>query len=133
MFETSGNSQRLTAGEVLRRHKDEELPEFSEIPLYDVNQVGSFGDQPIHVACIRGSLDEIAALIHGGADVDATGERGDTPLHHAVGQGHIAVVKALLEYGASRNKRNDLAMTALDLAKLNGRNDIAELLGKDRD
>ena len=133
MFETSGNSQRLTAGEVLRRYKDEELPEFSEIPLNDVNQVGNFGDQPIHVACIRGSLDEIAALIHGGADVDATGERGDTPLHHAVGQGHIAVVKALLEYGASRNKRNDLAMTALDLAKLNGRNDIAELLGKDRD
>jgi ankyrin repeat protein len=39
----------------------------------------------------------------------------------------------LLEYGASRNKRNNLAMTALDLAELNGRNDIAKLPGKDRD
>lgn len=67
------------------------------------------------------------------ADIDATGELGNTPLHHAVGQGHIALVKALLEYGASRNKRNNFAMTALDLAKLNGRNDIAKLLGKDRD
>jgi ankyrin repeat protein len=133
MFEIRKSSQHLTADEVLRRYKDEELPEFCEITLHDVNQAGNFGDRPIHVACIRGSLDEIAALVHGGADVDATGERDYTPLHHAVAQGHIAVVKALLEYGASRNKRNDIAMTALDLAKLNGRNEIAELLGNDRD
>jgi hypothetical protein len=75
MLETSGNSQRLNAADVLRRYKDEELPEFCEIPLHDVNQAGNFGDRPIHVASIRGSLDEIAALVHGGADVDATGER----------------------------------------------------------
>jgi ankyrin repeat protein len=133
MLETSGNSQPLTAVEVLRRYKDEELPEFCEIPPHDVNRAGNFGDRPIHVASNPGSLDEIAALVHGGADVDATGERGDTPLHHAVAQGHVAVVEALLEYGASRSQRNNLAMTALDPAKLNGRNDIAKLLGKDRD
>jgi len=62
-----------------------------------VNQAGNFGDRPIHVACIRGDLEEIGALVHEGADVNATGELGNTPLHEAVGQGHIGVVKALLE------------------------------------
>jgi uncharacterized protein len=131
MVEMSDSSERLTAKEVLRRYKDEELPEFCEIPLKDVNQVGNFGDRPIHVACIRGNLEEIAALVRDGADVNAPGELGNTPLHEAVGQGHIGVVKALLKYGASRNQKNEDGMTALDIAKLNEKSDIARLLGED--
>jgi ankyrin repeat protein len=131
MVEMSDSSDRLTAADVLRRYKDEELPEFCEIPLHDVNQAGNFGDRPIHVACIRGDLEEIAALVHEGADVNATGELGNTPLHEAVDQGHIDVVKALLEYGASRNKSNNLGMTAFEIAKQQGRIDIARLLGEE--
>ena len=131
MVEMSGSSGRLTAADVLRRYKDEELPEFCEIPLHDVNQTGNFGDRPIHVACSRGNLEEIAALVHEGADVNAIGELGTTPLHEAVGQGHIGAVKALLEYGASHNKSNDFGMTAFDIAKEQGRIDIARLLGEE--
>jgi hypothetical protein len=50
--------KRLTAAEVLKRYTDEELPEFVGIELNDVNEVGLFGDTPLHVAAIRGDLDE---------------------------------------------------------------------------
>jgi uncharacterized protein len=77
------NPRRLTAADVLRRYKDEDLPAFSEVPLRDVNQVGNFGERPLHVASTRGSIEEIAALIEGGAEINAPGELGNTPLHEA--------------------------------------------------
>ena len=64
----------------------EELPEFVGVPLDHVNQAGIFGDTPLHVAAMRGDLDEVAALLDGGAEVNARGELGDTALHLAVGQ-----------------------------------------------
>jgi uncharacterized protein len=117
-----------TAEAVLRRYKDEELPEFSEVALEDVNQVGNFGDRPLHVACVRGNLEEVAALLEGGADVNAAGELGNRPLHEAVSQGHLTVVRFLLDHGASVHEMNDEQMTALDIAKLRGRHDIADIL-----
>jgi hypothetical protein len=38
-------SGQLTAADVLRRYKEEDLPAFCEIHLEDVNQVGNFGDR----------------------------------------------------------------------------------------
>ena len=91
----------LAATDVLKRYRDEQLPEFSEIPLEDVNQVGNFGNSPLHIACVRGSLPEVQALLEAGADVNAAGELSNTPLHEAAGQGHIEVVRLLLAAGAS--------------------------------
>jgi len=119
---------QITAKAVLSRYKDEELPEFSGVALEDVNQAGNFGDRPLHVACVRGNLEEIAALLEGGADVNAAGELGNRPLHEAVSQEHVAVVQFLLDHGASVQEMNDERMTALDLARLRGRQDIVELL-----
>jgi len=63
----------MNADDVLKRYKDEDLPDFSGIELSDVNQAGIFGDAPIHVAAIRGRTDEITALLDGGADANASG------------------------------------------------------------
>ena len=49
----------LTAPDVLRRYKDEDLPEFGGIELEDVNQRGNTGDCPLLVACYRGVFEEI--------------------------------------------------------------------------
>lgn len=120
--------QQLTAADVLRKYKEEELPAFVGVPLENVNQVGNFGEGPLDVAAVRGNLDEIIALVDGGADLNARGELGNTALHEAVSQGHLEAVKFLLNRGASRSVKNDFGETPLDLANLHGRKEIAHLL-----
>jgi hypothetical protein len=48
------NSRGPSATDVLRKYNDESLPDFCE-PLTDVNQVGTFGNRPIHLASIGGT------------------------------------------------------------------------------
>jgi len=122
------NAHRFTAADVLRRYREEELSEFAEIQLEDVNQVGNFGNRPIHVAATRGSTEELIALITGGADVNARGEHGSTPLHDAAGHEHEEAVKVLLKYGASPMEKNDWGQTAVDVALMHGRKEIADLM-----
>ena len=107
----------LTAAQVLRRYKDEDLPAFSGMDLKDVNQVGLFGEHPLDVAACRGSVEEIAALLEAGANVNSHGELGNTPLHEAVSQNHLAAIQFLVEHGASLTARNNDGKTPLALAK----------------
>ena len=120
---------RLTASDVLRRYKDEDLPAFCEIQLEDVNQIGNFGERPLHVACARGFVEEIAALIEGGAEVNAPGELGNTPLHEAVSQGHMEPIRFLLDHGACLTE-NEFGQTPLDIARSTKRFEVAALLEK---
>jgi ankyrin repeat protein len=118
----------MTAIEVLRRYKDEDLPAFVGIPLEDVNQIGNSGDRPLHVACIRGNMEEIRALVKAGADVNAQGEMANTPLHECVGQGHYIAAQFLLACGASPELKNEWGDTPVDVARLKGSEDIIKLL-----
>jgi uncharacterized protein len=115
--------------EVLHRYREEELPEFLGIPLEDVNQAGNSGDRPFHVATFRGSMDEIAALVAGGADVNAIGDLGNTPLHEAAARGDLNAVEFLLAKGASPDKKNEFDESVIDVARSQGDSEIARLLG----
>ena len=119
---------KLSADAVLRRYREEDLPEFSGIDLLSVEQTGNFGNRPIHVACIRGDMDEINALIDGGADIHALGELGNTSLHEAVGQNNFEIVKLILCLGGDLTVKNYFGDTALDIAINNNRQDIIGLL-----
>ena len=121
-------SRRLTAVEVLQRYMDECLPAFCDRPLLDVNQAGCFGERPLDVAACRGDIEEMMALLEGGADVSGEGELGNTPLHEAVGQNHLEAVKLLFYHGASTNKKNGLGQTAIDIARMHARDEIVKLL-----
>jgi uncharacterized protein len=118
----------MTASEVLKRYKDEDLPAFCDVDLTDVNQVGLFGERPLDIAAVRGSIEELTALLDAGAEVNAPGECGNTPLHEAVSQGHFAVAKLLLEFGATTEMRNEFGQTPLDIARMHNRGDLAALL-----
>lgn len=118
----------LTVAEVLRRYKDEDLPAFCEISLEDVNQIGNFGERPLHVAASRGNMEEITALVNAGAQINAPGELGNTPLHEAVGQAHIPAIQFLLDHGASPDVENEFGDTPVDKARSANRNDIVEIL-----
>lgn len=55
----------------------------------------------LHLACIAGDLDEVRALIEGGAQVNAVFQGDNTlPLHYAAIQGNPDVIRLLLENGA---------------------------------
>jgi len=58
----SDSTPELTAIDVLRRYVDEDQPEFCGIALVRVNQEGNFGNRPLHVAAVRGLVDEVLAL-----------------------------------------------------------------------
>jgi uncharacterized protein len=120
-------SLNTTVAKVLRRYNNESLPDFCE-PLTDVNQAGTFGNRPIHLACYRGDLDDIAALVKAGLDVNAAGDLGSTPLHEAIEWGHVPAVRFLLVHGAKRSLRNEFGQTPLDVANLKGHEGIAEIL-----
>jgi hypothetical protein len=104
---------RVNAQEVLRRYMDEDLPAFCGMELTEVNQRGRCGERPLDVAACRGDLDEMLALLEGGAYIDAPGEHGNTALHEAAAHGHAAAVKLLLDFGARQDLKNDWGKTAM--------------------
>ena len=123
-----GEGRRLSAAEVLKRYKDDDLRAFCGIDLTDVNQVGLLGERPLDVAATRADIEEIYTLLKGGADVNAAGELGSTALHEAVSQGHVSAVTILLEFGARIDLRNDFGDTALDVARSRNREELVALL-----
>jgi uncharacterized protein len=124
---SDSNPRKLTAADVLARYNDERWPDFCG-PLTDVNQAGTFGNRPLHLASYHGDMEAIEALVEGGADVNAIGDMGSTPLHEAIETRHFEAVKFLLEHGARIDIRNEFGRAALDEADLHWHTDIIALL-----
>jgi ankyrin repeat protein len=127
----ANQDSRLTAEDVLRRYREEDLPAFCGSALENVNQRGLFGEYPLDVAATRAALDEVLALLDGGAEIDAHGEHGNTALHEAVDQGHAEVVRVLLDRGASPTEKNDDGMLPIEIAKMYNRSDLIGLLQRE--
>ena len=77
----------------------------------------AFGNPPLCAAAKRGALDEMRALLEGGADVNVRGLLRCTPLILAVAEGHLEAVSLLLQHGAQVDLTNQYGDTALDRAK----------------
>jgi ankyrin repeat protein len=119
---------KLTAEDVLKRYMEERLPEFLGERLLDVNQKGRYGNTPLDVAATRGSMEEVIALLDGGADPNLTCEKGVTPLHDAVGQNHPHIVRLLLARGASPDVRADFGGTPREWAVRRSLKDIIDII-----
>lgn len=95
-----------------------QLPSFLGTTLCDVNQRGNFNETPLHIATVRGDIDEIKLLIKNGADINAQGENGYTPIHEAIEQQNSEVSKYLIDIGANCHIKNNDGYTALEFAEI---------------
>jgi ankyrin repeat protein len=91
--------------------------DFDMLELQGVNDRGSLGNTPLHIAAVRGDAPAINCLLDHGAAIDAIGEFGETALHVAVQMRHPEAVETLLARGASRDIENALGKTPLELAR----------------
>ena len=90
--------------------------EFVGDDLNDIEQIGAFGSQVIHLASFANQCKDIAALVQGGADNNALGDLGLRPLHYAVLGGAIDAVRFLLQSGADVHNENEFGETPAQMA-----------------
>lgn len=93
----------------------------------------SDGANALHVAVECNHLALVKFLLDKGFDVERKDLKGFTPLLRAAYYGHVDIVKLLKEYGASLRaefhiEELDVAFTAVDIANLNEKPAVAELL-----
>jgi hypothetical protein len=76
------------------------------------------GWTPLHYASTKGQLDVAQYLIANGAMVDSRSLNGTTPLMMAVQSGNEELVKLLLDNGADLQAKNNLGISAIDIADI---------------
>ncbi|EGZ18603.1 hypothetical protein PHYSODRAFT_504685 [Phytophthora sojae] len=86
------------------------------------------GRTALHIAAEEGRADVIGLLLRRGANVDAANLSKWTPLMLAAYRGHKETVKLLVKEGASLTVKNKDGAKAAEIAKLNNRTDLLDLL-----
>ncbi|WP_442782554.1 ankyrin repeat domain-containing protein [Collimonas fungivorans] len=80
----------------------------------------------LHYAAAIGNNEIVQMLLDASAYIDAGSPNNTTPIMMAARGGKIETVKLLLDSGADVTLKNDVGMTAIDLAKKFDHNDIAD-------
>jgi uncharacterized protein len=92
----------MTTQEVIDFYKICDFLSLSDIEDLRPSSIGLFGETMLHVACQRGELEEIEAILDSGeADINLPGDMGRTPLLEALAFGNLDAVKTLLLRGAN--------------------------------
>ncbi|XP_066940005.1 BRCA1-associated RING domain protein 1-like isoform X2 [Macrobrachium rosenbergii] len=65
-----------------------------------INKRNSKGETMLHIACIKGDVDKVKALLEDGANPNSKDNAGWTPLHEACSHGFYSIAEMLLQHGA---------------------------------
>jgi ankyrin repeat protein len=120
LYDAATMGDVLTVREVLR-----EKPNLKWTPPGDVTGRGA-----LHVACEKGFMETVAALIGSGFPVDESDLHGNTPLIVAAQNSKPEIVEFLINHGAKVNNRNILQSTALHEAAYAGSKECIDILVK---
>ncbi|MFZ2173246.1 MAG: ankyrin repeat domain-containing protein [Rhodococcus sp. (in: high G+C Gram-positive bacteria)] len=90
-----------------------------------VNLTNQNGDTLVMLAAYHGHAEAVQALIDRGADVNRLNDKGQSPLAGALFKGEDDVVRTLVAGGADPGAGHP---TALDAARMFGREDLLQLL-----
>jgi uncharacterized protein len=91
------------------------------------------GFTPLHLAAFAHNADAARALLAGGADPNVVSRASFarvTPLGTCAFAGATEVARILLEHGADPTIAEDERATPQDVARANGNDELAELLGR---
>ena len=86
-----------------------------------MNSVATDNWTPLHLAAVSGAMNCLSPLSAAGAEMNARDTGGCSPLHLSVTSRNPEITKKLLELGCDKRVRNNAGETALDRAKLKGR------------
>ena len=89
----------------------------------------SFWVLPLHSAASGGHAEIVELLLAAGAEPSPRQRHGWTPLHAAAQNGDARSLEALLAAGADPELRNDDGLSARDLARAAGHDDLMARLG----
>jgi len=96
-----------------------------------VNAKNSKGYSLLMLAAYNDHWGTCAWLLQKGADVNSIDISGNSVLMGSCFKGHVRIVKLLMSAGADPFLQNCYGMTALDLAKAFGRDDVVRVLTED--
>lgn len=93
-----------------------------------VNSKNAKGYSLLMLAAYNDHWGTCAWLIQKGADINSIDVSGNSVLMGSCFKGHVRIVKLLLNSGANPFLQNTYGMTALDLAKAFGRQEVVRIL-----
>jgi ankyrin repeat protein len=117
---------------VVRNHIKSHPPQ----PFHDHHTDSNLDDQRVcaslRLASTNDHLTVAELLIQYGADVNSrdSQDSDSTPLHKAAQNGHLDVVTSLLKFGADPSSCDGNGLIALELARHNGKSDVARFLAE---
>ena len=103
-----------------------DLPLVKTLVLKHKAQLDHISWTPLHYACAKGNYEVAQFLLSKGAMVDSLSLGGTTPLMMAVQSGNEYTVKLLLNYGANLQIRNQVGLSAIDIADIYNQPVISE-------
>ncbi|XP_048246412.1 E3 ubiquitin-protein ligase mind-bomb-like [Haliotis rufescens] len=109
---------------------DVETVEFVlSLNVVDINSRGVWSWTPVMTAAERGHREVVKLLVSEGADVSLVDVDGDNILHYAFIRGDVATVKFVLSLNVvDIDARNNIGLTAADMARLGGHKEVVKLL-----